>query len=148
MSPFRVSILTAAIALAGLAACSNGQPEAEVSQTTDVATAMNAEPSSTTPDPAAPTTPAEVSAPTAGAMAGSWAFVAGSIYAGGEACGFEQAELDSYKAKARGKVEAMGDGTGFDAAFAQGVKTGQADMAGGAPDARTCELTRDAFSRG
>ena len=57
-------------------------------------------------------------------------------------------EVQAFKARARDKVAAMGEGVDFDQAFEQGVTVAQQESGGVEPDARTCELTREAMQRG
>ncbi|MGH8074537.1 MAG: hypothetical protein ACREO4_10750 [Lysobacter sp.] len=137
MSSVRISILACALSTMALAGCSN-----------DAASpAPAATPEASPNDSAAeqPTARATAEPDTASADAsGSWAYVAGSIYAGAKACGVAQSELDAYKAKARKKSP----GAAFEAAFAQGIDTAEQDAGGVAPDARMCELTREALARG
>ena len=142
MSLFRVSLLSVALLLA---ACSS--PTADPASSEVPAPAGNPAASTTPVD----TAPAGTPATGAGARAdasGSWAYVAGSMYAGGRACGFDAGELQAFKARARDKVAAMGEGVDFDQAFEQGVTVAQQESGGVEPDARTCELTREAMQRG
>ena len=145
MSFFRVSALTVVIGFAALSGCSNDRSEGPSAD--PATTAANAPTTGADDGVDADASSAERSTPEIGSS-DSWAFVAGSIYAGAKACGSAEAELEAYKVKARQKVEALGAADGFDEAFAQGVAVAQEDGAGAVPDARTCELTRDALSRG
>jgi len=142
MSLFRPNLFAVALALTALAGCADGSSAPEAPAPADAAVAGT--PADAAPAPASVATQA---APDAD-MSGSWAFVAGSIYAGGKACGFAPAELDAYKAKAREKTAASGQESGFEAAFAQGIRVAEDDAGGTTPDARTCELTREAMARG
>ena len=142
MSLFRVSLLSGSLLLA---ACSSPTADSASSEAPAPAGTPSA---STEPVDTAPAgTPASAGDPGTDAS-GSWAYVAGSMYAGGQACGFDAGELQAFKTRARDKVAAMGEGVDFDQAFEQGVTVAQQESGGVEPDARTCELTREAMQRG
>ena len=143
MSLFRVSLLSGSLLLA---ACSS--PTAD-SVSSEAPAPAGTPAASTAPVDTAPAgTPASAADPGAADASGSWAYVAGSMYAGGQACGFDAGELQAFKARARDKVAAMGEGVDFDQAFEQGVTVAQQESGGVEPDASTCELTREAMQRG
>lgn len=143
MSSVRISLLACALAMTALAGCSDDAAPPAATTTPEVpASDVAAEPSS------APTPAAQDSAAGSADASGSWAYVAGSIYAGAKACGVSESELEAYKAKAREKSPGSDQGAAFEAAFAQGIATAEQDAGGAVPDARTCELTREALARG